>query len=256
MKQASMNGSELVRERLAEFAAAFALLTRFPVPRQPLKAEANAAWAYPLVGSAIGALGGCVYWILFALSLPPALSAIFALLAMVLATGALHEDGLADFADGFAGTTPADRLSIMRDRRTGTYGATALIFSLALRATAVALIVAPASVLAALLVAGAAGRTSAVIVMASLPAARSDGLSAAVGRPSPKVAGAAQAIAFLVGWLSLSFSLAVFVMAIAAAVALLVSRYAQSKLGGQTGDVLGASSQITECLTLALLASV
>jgi adenosylcobinamide-GDP ribazoletransferase len=250
-----MNGNEALQERLAELAAAFALLTRFPIPRQPLKVEANAAWAYPIVGAAIGALGGGVYWIATALSLAPALAAIFALLAMVLATGALHEDGLADFADGLAGTTPADRLSIMRDRRAGTYGAIALIFSLALRATAIALIAGSASVFAALIVAGAAGRTSAVIVMASLPAARSDGLSAAVGSPSAKLAGAAQAFTFLLGWLFLSFGLAVFVMAIAAVVAFLVGRYAQSKLGGQTGDVLGASSQIAECLALTLLAS-
>lgn len=250
-----MNGTEVLRKRLTELAAAFALLTRLPVPRQPLAIEANAAWAYPIVGATVGAIGGGVYWIAVTCSFPAALAAIVALLAMVLATGALHEDGLADFADGLAGTTSADRLSIMRDRRTGTYGAVALIFSLGVRATALALMATPGLVLLALIVAGAAGRTSAVLLMAALPPARGDGLSASVGRPSRNIGGIAMAFTFLLGWLLLSFGLSVLVVAVAAAVALGIGGYARSKLGGQTGDVLGAAIQITEGLALALIAS-
>ena len=103
-----MNAAEMLRQRLAELAAAFALLTRLPVHRLALPrvtVPAEAVWAYPVVGAVIGAIGGAVYWFTHSLSCPPALAALCALVAMILATGALHEDGLADFADGLAGDT-------------------------------------------------------------------------------------------------------------------------------------------------------
>ena len=124
-----MNATEILLQRLIELAAAFALLTRLPVHRFPLPrltVQAEAVWAYPLVGAAIGAIGGAVYWITHSLSCPPALAAICAILAMILATGAMHEDGLADFADGLAGDTKEHSLSIMRDHQIGTYGVIAL----------------------------------------------------------------------------------------------------------------------------------
>jgi adenosylcobinamide-GDP ribazoletransferase len=120
-----MNAAEMLRQRLAELAAAFALLTRLPVHRLSLPrvtVPAEAVWAYPVVGAAVGAIGGAVYWITHSLSCPPALAALCALVAMILATGALHEDGLADFADGLAGDTKERSLSIMRDHQIGTYG--------------------------------------------------------------------------------------------------------------------------------------
>ena len=144
-----MNANEMVREKLGELAVAFGLLTRFPVPRLLLPAagaRSDAVWAYPLVGATVGALGGGVYWLAHVLSLPPAFAALCALAVMIIATGAMHEDGIADFADGLAGRTREQRLAIMRDHQIGTYGVIALMLTLAMRATAIALIAEPRAV--------------------------------------------------------------------------------------------------------------
>jgi adenosylcobinamide-GDP ribazoletransferase len=251
-----MNATEILRQRLIELTAAFALLTRLPVhrlvlPRLTLPSEA--VWAYPVAGAAIGAIGGAVYWVTHSLSCPPALGALCALVAMILATGAMHEDGLADFADGLAGDTKDRSLSIMRDHQIGAYGVIALILSLAMRATAVALIAEPAAVMAALIGAEAVSRLSAVLIMAALPPARRDGLSASVGSPSAGLAGIALGLTLIIAWLVLPFGIALLLILSAIVSAVILGRVALTRLGGQTGDVLGASSQVCECLALIVL---
>jgi adenosylcobinamide-GDP ribazoletransferase len=251
-----MNGTEMLRARLAELGAAFALLTRLPVRRLSLPrvtAASDAVWAYPIAGAAVGAIGGAVYWFTHALSCPPALAALCALTAMILATGALHEDGLADFADGLAGDTKERSLSIMRDHQIGTYGVIALLLSLAARATAIALIAEPRAVMAALIAAAAGGRLSAVLIMAALPPARRDGLSASVGSPPAGLAAIALGLTFIIAWLLLPFGIALLPILSAMVGAVVLGRVALKRLGGQTGDVLGASSQVCECLALIVL---
>jgi adenosylcobinamide-GDP ribazoletransferase len=251
-----MNGTEISRERLAELGAAFALLTRLPVYRLPLPrvmAPAEAVWAYPIVGAAVGVIGGTIYWITHSLSCPPALAALCALVAMIIATGAMHEDGLADFADGLAGDTKERSLSIMRDHQIGTYGVIALALSLAMRATTVALIAEPRAVMAALIAADAASRLSAVLIMAALPPARRDGLSASVGSPPAGLAAIALGLTFMIAWLLLPFGIALLLILSAIVSAIFIGRVALLRLGGQTGDVLGAGSQICECVALMVL---
>jgi adenosylcobinamide-GDP ribazoletransferase len=251
-----MNAAEMLRQRLAELAAAFALLTRLPVHRLALPrvtVPSEAVWAYPIVGAAIGAIGGAAYWLPYSLSCPPALAALCALVAMIIATGALHEDGLADFADGLAGDTKERSLSIMRDHQIGTYGVIALMLSLAMRTTAIALIAEPRAVMAALIAADASSRLSAVLIMAALPPARRDGLSASVGSPTAGLAAIALGVTFVIAWLLLPFGVALLLIASAIVSAIVLGRIALTRLGGQTGDVLGASSQICECLALILL---
>ena len=251
-----MNASELLRVRLAEIASAVALLTRFPIPKLALPAAygADSVWAYPLVGAMVGAIGGAVFWTAHWLSCPPALASLFALAGMIVATGALHEDGLADFADGLAGKTREERLVIMRDHQIGTYGVVAILLALAIRATAIALIATPSAVLAALIAADAASRATAVLVMFALPPARQDGLSASVGQPTARLAAIALLVAFAVGWLVSSFAVAVLLVLVTGISALAIGFIAQSRLGGQTGDVLGAAIQLCQCLALTLLA--
>src|SRR3954469_7984778 len=116
---------------------ALAFYTRLPMA-QPTPAGgvalARAGWAVPLVGVLIGALGALAYWIAVRLNLPPLVGATLAVCATLLLTGALHEDGLADPADGFGGgATRQQILDIMRDSRIGTYGALALGITLLLR---------------------------------------------------------------------------------------------------------------------------
>ena len=251
-----MNAAEMLRKRLAELAAAFALLTRLPVHRLALPrltVPSEAVWAYPVVGAAVGAIGGAVYWLTHSLSCPPALAALCALVAVILATGALHEDGLADFADGLAGDTKDRSLAIMRDHEIGTYGVIALMLSLAVRAAAVTLIAEPRAVMAALIAADTASRLSAVLIMAALPPARRDGMSASVGSPTAGLAAIALGLTFIIAWLLLPFGVALLLILGAIVSAIVLGRVAFRRLGGQTGDVLGASSQICECLALILL---
>ena len=251
-----MNATEILHQRLIELAAAFALLTRLPVDRfalPRLTVPAQAVWAYPVAGAAIGAIGGAVYWIVHSLSCPPALAALCALVAMILATGAMHEDGLADFADGLAADTKERSLSIMRDHQIGTYGVIALMLSLAIRATAIALIAEPYAVMAALIGAGAASRSSAVLIMAALPPARRDGLSASVGSPTAGLAGITVGLTFMIAWLALPFGISLLLILSAIVSAVVLGRVALGRLGGQTGDVLGAASQVCECLALIVL---
>jgi adenosylcobinamide-GDP ribazoletransferase len=252
-----MSEADPWRQRLAELCAAFGLLTRLPVPRLPSPdtAPAQAAWAYPLAGAAVGAIGGMSYALAQWLACPPPLAALFALAATILATGALHEDGLADFADGLGGNTPEARLAIMRDHRIGTYGVVALLLVLAMRATAISLLAKPGLVVAALIAAGAASRASAVLLMAALPPARRDGLSVSVGRPTATLTASALAIAFVLGVVLLSFGAGLLALAFAMAAAALIGRVAQVKLGGQTGDVLGAACALGEALALTALAA-
>jgi len=249
----SMSGIEWVKARLAETVAAFALLTRLPAGLIPVpwtRELRRAAWAYPLVGAAVGLIGGLTYWVLNILGVPPALAAIFAIFATILATGALHEDGLVDAADGLGGKSPEDRLAIMRDHRIGTYGAIALVLSLGIRIAAIALLAEPALVIGALIASGAASRACATALMAALPHARDDGMSIAAGRASTGYAVTAFALAFAIAWFVLSFVSAFGVILVSLIATAIVGLLARARLGGQTGDVLGASCQITECATL------
>ena len=141
----------------------------------------------------------------------------------------------------------------MRDHEIGTYGVLALLLSLAVRATAIALIAEPRAVMAALIAADAASRLSAVLIMAALPLARRDGLSASVGSPTAGLAAIALGVTFIIAWLLLPFGVALLLILSAIVSAVVIGRVALIRLGGQTGDVLGASSQISECLALILL---
>ncbi len=250
-----MNATELARERTAELAASFGLLTRVPVNylNLPDVRAADAVWAFPLAGAAVGAVGGAVYWLAHAVACPPALAALCALVAMVLITGALHEDGLADFADGLAGDTKERRLAIMRDHHIGTYGVIALVLSLATRATAIALIAEPTAVIVALITSDAASRLTAVLIMAALPPARKDGLSAHAGRPSMSLAASAFGLTLILALLLLRLNVAVLLLLSAMISAIAIGAVALKRLGGQTGDVLGAASQLCQCLALTVL---
>ena len=110
----------------AQLRVAFAFLTRLPVGSPPDLPLARAAWAFPVVGALVGAIGGGIYLCAEFVGLAGSTAALLAVGATVLATGALHEDGLADTADGLvARGDPARRLAVMRDSRIGTYGALA-----------------------------------------------------------------------------------------------------------------------------------
>jgi adenosylcobinamide-GDP ribazoletransferase len=210
---------------------------------------ARATWALPLAGAFIGALGAAVYWLAHAAGLAPLAAAALALAATLLVTGCLHEDGLADTADGFGGGATRERkLEIMRDSRIGTFGTCALILSLLLRGAALASLADPVLVAPALIAAHAAARATMPGLMWLVPQARPDGLAADAGRPpraSVVAAGLLAAIALVVALGGTTAIIAVLLLLAAIAIMAWLCR---RQIGGQTGDVLGALEQVGEIL--------
>lgn len=251
--------------RAAELVTALRFYTRLPLP--PLACEAAhppdpfarcLAWA-PLAGAVVGAGGALVLCGAAALGLPANVGAVLALCATVLIGGGLHEDGLADLADGFGGGHTRERkLAIMRDSRVGSYGVLALVLVLLLRAACLAALGTrggPTLAAAALVGAGAASRGLGLLPMARLPPARADGL----GQGAGALPGAAfRAAALLGAGLGLTLPLlagagalrAAAGLVLAGVAALATTRLAARQIGGFTGDVAGACQQLCEAAML------
>lgn len=242
---------------LGQIHHAAVFLTRLPLPRlrDSGRKLADCMWAFPLVGAGLGlAAGGCFAGL--AALLPPLAAALVALALLVLATGGLHEDGLADLADGFGGGRDREhRLEIMRDSRTGSYGALAVVFSVALRAAALAALP-PVAAIGVLAAAGAASRAAMPLAMLMGDPARRDGLGAGAGLPDLGHVAAGGTIAILVALAALPPEAAAAGIGLCVAAALLVMAMARSKIGGFTGDVLGAVQQFSETGVLLAAAAV
>ena len=244
---------------LDDIKLALGLLTRLPVRLHDGQMDrgANAAWAFPVVGVVVGGLAALGALVAQGLGLGPAVAAGVALVLSVLATGAMHEDGLADSADGlWGGWDRENRLKIMKDSQIGTYGVLALIFAVTLKWAALSSLLTAERGVIALLLGAVLSRAAMVYVMAKLPHARTDGLSARVGRP-PRDAVlvallSAGAVALLLGWHH-----GVFAALIGWGLALGCAKIAKDRIGGQTGDILGATQMVVETgVFLTLLALV
>ncbi|MES2846950.1 MAG: adenosylcobinamide-GDP ribazoletransferase [Pseudomonadota bacterium] len=236
--------------------AAFGLLTRLPVRGVAGDASRGAAsaWAWPIVGAIVGAAVALAGSVGLMLGLPVAWVAAVCLAVSSLMTGALHEDGLADTADGlFGGWTVERRLEIMKDSHVGSYGVLALLLVTLARWSALTALLAAGGHWGALIAVGAVSRAPMAVLMAALPQARRGGLSAAVGRPSQGVAVAAVGVAVLLGLIFGGF--AVLGMVVLAGVACAgLGWAAKARIGGQTGDILGASQQLAEVAALGVAA--
>ncbi len=243
------------RRRWLEFHGAAVLLTRIPLPVILAGAQnipqGRALWAYPLVGMFIGAVAGGVFMLAGAIGLPVTLAAIFALGAGVLLSGALHEDGLADFADAMGGKTAHDKLRIMRDSRLGVYGAIALIFSFAARGGA--LIALDDMAPAALVVSHALARGALAVPMRQFAPARGDGITSQAGAVSLGRVFAALIIAAAIASLMFPAPVAQMGLIGAVAAAVMVAYIAKRQIGGLTGDVLGAGEQCAQVAILCVL---
>lgn len=247
----------MIRARLAEVQLALMLLTRLPAGRlkDPVPGIGASAWAFPLAGLAVGG-GAALALALSAMVLPLSVAVLIALAVQIKLTGALHEDGLADLTDGlWGGQTPERRLEILRDSRIGTYGALALILSVGLR-WQVLVLLADANLslaLAALVALAMLSRLAPVLLLALLPPARADGL----GHAAQAVSGRMLAVASLIAILPAAVLLAVPALALTLlaqlGVTLALARLARNRLGGQTGDVLGAGQQLAEIAGLLVL---
>jgi adenosylcobinamide-GDP ribazoletransferase len=228
--------------------------TRLPVGHvAPLTSGdlARASWTFPIVGVLVGAAAAFAYWVSYIVGLPSGPCAALALAAAMTLTGCLHEDGLADTADGFGGGDDrAKKLDIMRDSRLGTYGACVLALSLLLRWSALAAIARPAAVALALVAAHAAARAAMPAFMHLVPPARPDGLSAGAGRPPSQAAIAAAALGAVALVLGLGPSAGIAALLLIAIASGLMALLALRQIGGQTGDVLGALEQANEVIVL------
>ncbi len=234
---------------LTDLRAAFGLLTRLPVGSAAIPPNlARCIWAFPVVGLVVNGIAALIY----AVSPPPLLGAAWALAVTMLLTGGLHEDGLADTADGFGGgRTPARKLEIMRDSRIGSYGALALMVSLLIRVSALAAIPHPAP---ALIAAGILGRGAMIVPLTLLSPARPDGMGATVRQPPMAAAALGLALSAAAAWLVLGGRPAMIAVIAAAGASLTIVGLARRQIGGYTGDVLGATAVVAESVVLTALA--
>jgi adenosylcobinamide-GDP ribazoletransferase len=235
---------------MRSLAAALSFLTRLPVGRMAHfdagDVERSAGW-FPLIGMLLGAIGGGAAALLRE-HLPAVIVAVLLIALDALLTGALHFDGLADTADGFGGGKDRDDiLRIMRDHSIGSYGGTALILMIALKAAAYAALLQREHWFPALVLTAALSRWSMLLLTAALPYAR-------------KTASVIQGMgkgSLVLGTLTVACALGACQLwrAWAAAAAVLIvtvffGLYCRRRIAGITGDTLGASLQISECAAL------
>lgn len=239
-----------------ESAAAF--YTRLPIRVRRHWPQSAILPAIPVIGAAIGLALGLVFMLAQSLGASPLLAAFLTLAASTLLTGALHEDALADTADGFgpSGLDADRRLEIMHDSRIGAYGACALLLSFGIRAAALAEF-AGGTGLVVLVAANALSRSALAWPLLQLPSARSEGVAAAQGRPGEADAWLALALGGAIGFLFLlgrSLWGAILAPVAAFAMTVLCTRTMRSAIGGHSGDALGATQQIVEITVLVVCA--
>jgi adenosylcobinamide-GDP ribazoletransferase len=240
----------MLRQEAEAFFGAVRYFTRLPVPAwvgHSQEALDRAARYFPLVGILVGVLGGLTF-LLATFVLPVSLAILLSMAATLLVTGAFHEDGLADAADGFGGGWSRPQvLAIMKDSRIGSYGAIAV--ALMLLAKFNALLELPDEWIApAMVAAHAASRFCSTSLIYALDYARDDDsarakpLAVCLGTGSLAVAGLfGVAPLALLPWQAAGAGLL-----LAALTTLFAARYFVKRIGGYTGDCLGATQQLAE----------
>ncbi len=260
-----------LRSALIDLAVLLRFFSRLPLPPLPFEDDphgrpdfARAAPMLPLAGMILHGIGAIVLLMMLGLGLSPLIAAIIAVIALTWSTGAFHEDGLADSADGIGGgRNRDDKLAIMRDSRIGTYGTVALVFSLMLRVALLASLVERSGAGAAALVLVASGglsRVAALWLAVALPPAHSDGAAFATGAPdiSRYMLTVIIAVALAALLVTPMLGMAPFITGLACTLtagragAVLAKRH----LGGQTGDIAGATQQAAEISFLLALVAV
>ncbi len=242
----------------ADLRAGVLFCTRLPVPGAATITGtdiARAGWALPVAGAIVGLIAALVYGLARLADVPPFPAAGLTVVASLVVTGCLHEDGLADVADSFGASARERKLEIMRDSKIGTYGVCALFMSLLLRSGALASIADPALAAPVLVAAHMAGRAGMPLFMRLVPPARADGLSVGVGTPPSASATAALLIGIVALAVGLGPAAGVCAFALLATAFVFLAWLCMRQIGGQTGDVLGAFEQIGEIVVLLVAAA-
>jgi adenosylcobinamide-GDP ribazoletransferase len=236
-------------------AIAFGFMTRLPVPHVDVRGGdlTRASAAFPLVGLVVAATAIAVRH-LTGLVWGPVIGTVTAVLSATIVTGAFHEDGLADTADGlWGGWDPEERLRIMRDSRLGTYGTVALIAVFALRLALLAGL--SIGTFAVAMVCGhVLGRAAGPVLVTRLPALPDSSSAAIAGRLGPG-ATAIAALATLVPVALAAGAFAPVLLAVAAVVVLACGALFRRRLGGVTGDAIGATTVLVELAVIAAVAA-
>ena len=250
---------DVARRLRADVAANLAFFTRLPVRSGEGALDfASIAWAAPIAGAIVGGFGAAALYLGWILGLPASVVATLGLAVAIAVSGGLHEDGLADVADGFGGgSTREAKLAILKDSRLGVFGGLALALALVLRVSALAgaLNQGVAFACGAFILASAVARASALAPLALLPPARADGAGASASRGlEPRHYAAALAgalgLAVIIGISTLGMIRALIALVAAIAAAHLIVALAQRQIGGQTGDVAGAAAVAAETAAL------
>jgi adenosylcobinamide-GDP ribazoletransferase len=261
--------AQILKQLIRDLLACMRFFTRLPLPALPFEADIHAMLDFkvavrmlPFAGMVVGMIGGLSLWIGHRLHLPPLVNGIITCALLTLVTGGLHEDGLADIADGFGGgATRARKLEIMKDSRLGTYGVLALVFSVLLKVAALSALVADfgiSTAIGAVIAAASLSRGLCLLPLCLLAPARADGAAAAAARPTVSTqifiaaSGLALTLVFAGGG---AFGLGHSILALACAglASYGLTRLAQVQIGGHTGDVAGATQHITEITFLVAL---
>ena len=237
----------------ADLGLALSLLSRLPVKlsrSDPDRTMAQSAWAWPVVGVLVGLLAGFLGLTGHFLGAGPGMSAGITLAALVMATGALHEDGLADTFDGlWGGSDKSRRLEIMKDSHIGSYGVLALSLTTLLRWSLLTTLFQSGWVLAPVIAAAALSRVPMAVLLTTLPNARGSGLSATTGQPKASTILATIAIAALIS-IALTGTATLAAIFWISLTTIALASVAKAKIGGQTGDILGASQVLAELAAL------
>ena len=257
--------ASLIARLVAELASQIRFFSRLPLPRLGSADDpaapppfARAIRMLPLAGVAIWAPAATLVALSGFTELSSLATAALAVILTTILTGAFHEDGLADVADGFGGGFTVERsLEIMKDSRIGAFGGIALAAQFVLRTVLIADLIDGTSEIEtalALLGVAALARAAPLVLMRALPAARPDGLARAAGIPEPAaltIALALGAVLFAAAATPASGPLATFAaLALVVAALSVLAAQAKAKIGGYTGDVIGAGTLVAEMALL------
>jgi adenosylcobinamide-GDP ribazoletransferase len=241
----------VARRQVNTFLAAVMFLTRLPVGRfyEFREEEVAASTVYfPIVGALVGLAGGLA--LLMSTALPSFVAVLISMLITICLTGGLHEDGLADSADGLiGGRDPQRRLEIMKDSRIGAYGALALWFSLTAKLILVQSLLAASlfTAIGASVIAHCLGRAATVGLLSCLPYARTEDSKSRQFGNKVTFRQLALVLAFAIAISLFLLRLqGVFCLTAALAVTFICGLYFKDKIGGITGDCLGAANQLVE----------
>ena len=236
-------------------------LTRIPISKNLLfeRNLMDAAWSFPIIGGLVGFLGGMVALLLSYFNISPIIISFLTIGAIILLTGGLHEDGLADTADGFGiNKNPEGKINIMRDSQIGVYGTLALIIAISVKAVALSELINKDQFFAcviALIVSGALSRSTIVGIAFFLEKASETGLASFAGKPKADGAGMCFLISILlcIFLLPLTKVLAAILLSIVTTV--IIGFLSKKQINGYTGDILGAAQMLSETALLIYLAT-